>query len=711
MSPIVETATRVNLARMLAPATVAVVGANEQLGMSNNAVLPMLEAGRQVALVNPRRDTLYDRPVFPDLTAIGEPVDAVLSLVNADRSLDVVEEAAALGCGGVVVAAAGFLEAGEAGAELQRRLLDIAARTGIAVVGPNCAGFKNVPLGVNLFTGGRLDLPVSGVATIGGVGVVSQSGFLVRSALAAAKERALGVSIAVSSGNEAVCDLADHVAVLAADPHTSAICLVIETVRRPHEFFTAVACARAAGKPVIALKLGRSDRARHIMQSHTGAIADESWVYDLAFSEHGIIGARDIDDLLDRAQLFVQLPHERRRAIRRIGMITTSGGVAALATDLADDEGAPLPALPEIEEWVRERVPGDTVNPLDLTGFVMTKPELMEEVFETYAGVVDALVLGWWTGEGDEGWSSTLLGPFANVAARAGIPFVVTPVEATGVGAWTAGWRERGLVFARGVQSLYRAAEALSRFADAPVRRVRIEVAPAPSSPPPVVASVAGPMVRFADAMALLARAGIPTAPWVVLADGADGAEGADGSEGDFDVAALGERLVVKLADMPHRTELDAVRVGVSRAEVAGVVAELRAIALAHGVPGAVAVQQMVAGHGEAFGGLQCRTSLGPIVLFGLGGVLVELSRKVSGRFLPLDARDATALAEEVAGPAVIGHIRGQRPWPIAGVVQVLQGLDRLWREHGAWLDSVDINPMIVSDDGLVAVDALMIAR
>jgi acyl-CoA synthetase (NDP forming) len=242
--------TRANLARMLAPRTVAVVGANEQLGMSNNSVIPMIEAGRQVALVNPRRDTLYGQAVHADLAAavaaVGAPIDAVLALVNAERSLDVVEEAAALGCGGVVVAAAGFVEAGESGAGLQERLLDIAARTDIAVVGPNCAGFKNVPLGANLFTGGRLDLPVAGVDTSGGVSIVSQSGFLVRSAFAAAKERSLGVSVAVSSGNEAVCDLADHVAVLAADPSTSVICLVIETVRRPAEFFAAVVTARDA---------------------------------------------------------------------------------------------------------------------------------------------------------------------------------------------------------------------------------------------------------------------------------------------------------------------------------------------------------------------------------------------------------------------------------------------------------------------------------
>ena len=162
------------LARLLSPGSIAVVGASETLAMSNNAVRPMLEASRTVHLVNPNRDTVYGQPTFPSLTAIGEPVDAVLALVNAERSIAVVEEAGALGCGGVVVAAAGFGEAGGEGSGLQDKLTAAAVAGGVAVVGPNCSGFKNVPLGVNLFTGGRLDLPA------GGVSVVSQSGFLAR---------------------------------------------------------------------------------------------------------------------------------------------------------------------------------------------------------------------------------------------------------------------------------------------------------------------------------------------------------------------------------------------------------------------------------------------------------------------------------------------------------------------------------------------------
>ena len=372
------------LARLLSPASLAVVGANESLGMSNNAVLPMLEAGRTVHLVNPNRQELYGLPALPSLSALGAPVDAVLSLVNAERSVAVVEEAAALGCGGVVVAAAGFSEMGEAGSALQSRIQEVARGSGLAVIGPNCSGFKNVPLGVNLFTGGRIDPPS------GGVSIVSQSGFLMRSALAAAAQRRLGVAIAVSSGNEAVCDLADYVEALIEDPSTSVVCLVIETIRRPAAFFSAVARAHRAGMSVLALKLGRSDRSRQIVQSHTGSIAGDSWVYELAFAEHGIVSACDVDDLFDRAQLLAQLPVDRRSTIGRIAIITTSGGVAALATDLADSEGLELPTLEELAPWVRERVPGDTVNPLDLTGFVMTQPDVMRELFDRYAGAVDS---------------------------------------------------------------------------------------------------------------------------------------------------------------------------------------------------------------------------------------------------------------------------------------------------------------------------------
>jgi acyl-CoA synthetase (NDP forming) len=686
-----------NLARLLSPASIAVVGASENLGMSNNAVLPMLDRGREVHLVNPNRDTLYGQATHKGLTAIGQPVDAVLSLVSAERSIDVIAEAAALGCGGVVVAAGGFAELGEAGRTLQARLVE-AAGDELAIVGPNCSGFMNVSTGANLFTGGRIEL------RSGGVAVISQSGFLLRSCLAAGQQRQLAFGVAVSSGNEAVCGLADYVSHLADDPDTRVILLVIEKIRDAEPFFEAVGKAREAGKAVVALKLGRTERSRDIMRSHTGAIANESWVYDLVLRQAGVVTANDIDDLLDKAQLLAQLPPERWGGIRNVAVMASSGGVAGVAADAAVEEGVNLPPLEPLEAWVRERIPGEdgSLNPLDLTGFVMRDRDLLTEMFTGYAEAddVDALILCWWASEGDEGWAKTLLDPFADVAEKVGVPLIVSPVEATSIGGWTQQFRERGVSFSRGLRSTYRAIKALDAVVRAPTPVVRPAVVPDDELPPPLLGSDAGPIASFADSMRLLEAAGVPVAPYVVLVDGVDD---------DPAVAALGDRLVVKLADVPHRTELGAVRLGVAPAEVAGVVAELRSIASAHGVPATVAVQKMVAGHGEAFIGLQARTDLGPVLLLGRGGVLLEVAPRVEGRLLPLVDGAAASVVDEVA--ADVAGLRGQQAWPTDPLVAAVEAVGRLWQATGAWLGSADLNPLVVTADGVVAVDALLVAH
>jgi acetate---CoA ligase (ADP-forming) len=687
-----------NLVRALHPASVAVVGASEKLGMSNNAVLPMLDAGREVHLVNPNRDSVYGLPTVPNLTALGQPVDAVLSLVSAERSIDVVAEAAALGCGGVAVAAGGFAELGDEGRALQARLVEAAGA--MAVVGPNCSGYMNVALHANLFTGGRIDL------ASGGVAVVSQSGFLLRSTLAAGQQRQLGFGIAVSSGNEAVCELHDYVNVLADDADTRVVCLVIEKIRSADAFFAAIARARTAGKAVVALKLGRTERSRDIMRSHTGAIADESWVYDLVLREIGVITARDIDDLLDQAQLLAQVPAERWAPVGGVAVMASSGGVAGVAADAAVDEAITLPHLESIQDWVHERVPGEgSVNPLDLTGFVMRDRDLLLELFRGYASAdgVDALILCWWAAEGDEAWSRLLLEPFAEAAQEAAIPLIVSPVEATAIGSWTRALHEQGVAFSRGLRSTYRALAALDRVARAAPPRAASGLGSTPAasgSRPALLDTAAGPIVPFADAMAMLADAGIPVAPSVVLAAGVDSDPG---------IAGLGDQLVVKLADVPHRTELGAVRVGVAPGELPTVVRELRAVARAHGVPETVAVQEMVAGHGEAFLGLQGRTDLGPIVLLGLGGVLVELTGQVDGALLPLAEGAAARLVESVAGAEAFARLRGQTAWAPEPLVAALEAVGRLWDQHAGWLDSADLNPLVVTPSGVVAVDALLV--
>ncbi len=444
------------------------------------------------------------------------------------------------------------------------------------------------------------------------------------------------------------------------------------------------------------------------MRSHTGAIADESWVYDLVFRQAGVVTAGDVDDLLDRAQLLSQLHPAHWRPIRGVAVMASSGGVAGVAADQSLQEDVELPELAPLRAWVRQRIPGEdsSLNPLDLTGFVMRDRALLVEMFRGYAEAVgvDALVLCWWAGEGDEGWARTLLDPFAEVAAASGIPLVVTPVEATAIGAWTAKYRESGLTFCRGLRATFRAIRALSEVAaGAPSGRTEgPSAAPAavPFAAPRLVDSPAGRIVGFADSMAILRRVGVPVAPYLILPESV---------EPDADVARLGGRLVVKLADVPHRTELGAVRLGVTPADVAASVRELRLIAAAHSAPGTVVVQQMLHARGEAFIGIQGDTDFGPLVLFGRGGILLELAARVGGRLLPLGSGAARSLVAEIADQ--VGVLRGEPAWPLDQLEAALEGIASAWQETASWLRSADINPLIITDDGVVAVDALFVAR
>ena len=685
---------RSNLKRLLWPATVAVVGASENLGMSNNAVLSMLDAGIEPTLINPNRPSAYGRDTAPSLTALGEPFDAVLALVKAERSVDVVEEAAALGCGGVVMAAGGFGEMGEHGRDLEQRVRNIADASGLAVMGPNCSGFMNVTQGVGLFTGGRI------APKPGAVAVISQSGFLVRACLAAGRARQLGFTVAISSGNETVCGLEDYVDLLADDPETAVVCLVVEKIRRPREFVAAVEKAQSRGKAVLAVKLGRTAVGRKIMRSHTGAIADESWVYELAFRECGVLTARTIDEMMDKAQLLGQIPPSRWHSIGGVGVVTSSGGVAAIAADAAADHGIDLPAPAEAEDWLRQTIAGDgTSNPLDMTGFARDQ-SVREELFERFidAEAIGALVLCWWVGQGDEEWSRHHLEPFAAAASRRSKPLIVTPVEGSDIGEWTEKYRKQSVLFCRGIDSTFRALRAMDqvvRWTPA-VRTGDHGEAPRIPKPTRLVPTPAGPMVAFRDAMEMLRTVGLSVAPFVVVEAGHDCP----------DLTELGDQLAVKLADVPHRSDDDLVRLGLRPDEVPLAVAEIRARASKLGLPTDVVVQSFIAGIGEAFLGVTAATDFGPILLFGRGGVQVESERRVRGRLLPMSAESADELVSE-AGSI---KLRGDADWDAEQSATAVRCLATLWEAGSAWLSSADINPLVVTADGLIAVDALILA-
>jgi acyl-CoA synthetase (NDP forming) len=685
-----------SLARLLTPRSVAVVGASERRGMSNVALGHLLDAPVELHLVNPNAAEAYGRRTVGSLAEIGQSVDAVLALVGAGRTIELVEEANRLGCGGVVAIAAGFGESGVDGIGMEDRLR-LASGSEFAVIGPNCTGFANIAAGISLFTG-----TVTGVRP-GNISLVSSSGYLMRAAMVATRERNLGIRLAVSSGNETVTTFADYLRFLIEDPETSLICAVIEKIRDADAFFAVTASAKAAGKPIVMLKVGRSDRARDIVHSHTGALTSEGWLYDLAMREAGVIAATDLDDLIDRAAVLAQLPPQRWVPVRNVAVVTSSGGAAALVSDALDTGEVEIPELDGLRAAIDRFVPGaHVVNPLDLTGLAMADPGNIVGVLDTFlaSGDVDAVILCWWVGSDDQQRAELMLEPVRRTIG--GKPIVLASIESSAVGSWTTGRTEA--VFCRGIRSAVRGLSAMNECVVSSGGRGRVA---APSRrtqrPDAIVESEIGSIVAFEAAMDLLTEAGIAVAPWCMVAN-----------DGSFDRQALGtdvQRVVVKLADVAHRSELGAVRVGVEPDQVAVIAVELAAIARSNGLSERVVVQSMVAGDGEAFIGGRGATELGGVVVVGLGGVLVELTRRVVGRLTPVSDDGIDAILDELADAGVFRGLRGGRAWDRAALRVTLRSVADLVERSAGWLDSIDINPLICTTAGFVAVDALLSVR
>lgn len=695
--------------RTLDPGTIAVVGLRDGAAFVPYFA-PTLDSGAEIHFVNPKYDTVMGRPAVASLKDIAGPIDVVYCVTGAQVAVGVVEEAATLDVGGVVLVSSGYAEVDDAdGVDLQRRLAKAAHSSGMAVVGPNGLGYVNVPRHVSL------TIASDHKRRPGGVSVVSQSGAVLSGVAMAAWQRPqIGLNVIVSAGNEAVTDLADYVDYLADDPGTTAIGLVIEKIRRPEAFFAAARRAMAAGKPIVALKLARSSRTQEMAASHTGALTGDAWVYDVAFRQLGIGIARDPDELVDRLAVIDQLGAEFRTAVKNLAIITSTGGYASMAGDLAPGEGIEVPALDDLRPWIEGMIRGIHVpNPLDATPMGLAH---WTEILEKYAARpdVDALLYVHPLADEDGGeHTKVMIRQYAETAERAGKPFVISNCAGP-LGAWAQEMADASpaLAAANGPLAALRGLRTLGDFARwrpapdmappgrpaqeaivSPVTGASAPVVPRPG--PPAVAQPEGHMLPFAAGMKLLAAQGIPVAPYHLI-----------GGDAEISLPAFDGPYVVKLADVAHRTEHGAVELGVAAGSLAGAVARMRAIAVRDGLPPQVAVQPMLEARGEALLGVQ-RTELGPLVVFGLGGILVEVLNKAGGRMAPFARAEAEELIAEFADAKIMHGLRGQPAWDLDALAEILVAAGRLAAGAAGWLDSLDVNPLLVTEAGFVAVDVL----
>jgi acyl-CoA synthetase (NDP forming) len=695
------------LERVLKPKTVALVGLSDNQPFGE-WVSPTLDSSAEVFAVNPRYPSVLGLPTVPSLTAVGKPVDAVMSFMSAERTTELAEEAAGLGTGGLVLVAGGFAETSEVGEEMQARIRKAAISAGMAVIGPNGLGFVNVNHGISLTIAGRHK------RRPGGISIISHSGAMLSgAAMATWLYRGAGLNVIVSAGNEAVTDLADYVDYLTDDPETKAIGLVIEKIRRPDEFFTAARRATDAGKPVVALKLARNERSRRMAASHTAALTGDAWVYDVALEQAGVSLAYDPEELIDRLALIDQIPPSRWTPVRKLGVVMMTGGFASLSVDIGAVEGVGIPELESFRPWVEETLPGVTVpNPLDTTGLGgMLWPQIMDKYAQSEE--IDSLLVVHPLSDEDQSGGIRTVGELARAAGLVSKPAVVA--NCSGVpGDWADDYTADGTIaLGRGLRPTLRGLQTLGAFTaykqalDAgeiggagvwPAGAV--EPLPRPAAIP--VREPEGDMLPFADTMALLESAGIPVAPYVIVPPGATAPAGEIPFAGPY---------VVKLADVAHRTEHNAVRLNVTAEGIPAAIAELRAIAAADSLATPVAVQPMISFAGEALLGVQGESELGPMVVFGLGGIFAEALRKVGGLMAPFGLPEARALIEEFREVKVMHGFRGRPAWDLEGLAGMLVAAGRLAVGGREWIASLDINPLLYGPDGFHAVDALLLLR
>src|SRR5436190_1775831 len=350
------------LEKLLNPNSIAIVGASDKVGPGFNAWKALEHVGfrGKVHLVNPSKTELLGQKCHPDLAAIDGDIDAVFVAVKAESVLEVVRQAVAKRVGGMAILSSGFGDAGEAGLKLQNEFAGFAQKNGIAVCGPNCLGLLNFAGRTALF---GTSLPDA--VKRGGIAAIVQSGSIGIALLNSA--RGLGLSHLITSGNEAVSATADYLEALIDDPAVRTVIVFAEQIRKPQKFMAMARKAADAGKPVIVLKSGRSEKGKAAVMAHTGAVAGSVEACDAALAASGAIQVFTLDELLETAVLVTQI--KGRPTARSIGALSLSGGEIALALDAAEENGIAFAPLAGAEAKIRPLMPefSHLSNPLDLT--------------------------------------------------------------------------------------------------------------------------------------------------------------------------------------------------------------------------------------------------------------------------------------------------------------------------------------------------------
>ena len=651
---------------IFAPRSVAVIGASSDPKRIGGRPVDFLRRhGFQGTIlpINPKTSKVQGLTAYPSITEAPTAPDLAVIALPARLAVQAVEDCAARGVRGAVIFSSGFSEVNDEGAALQARMVDIARESGMRLVGPNCLGIANVRhnLYATFTPGVEKHLPKPG-----GVSIVSQSGAFGSYCMTLVRMRGLGVNLWATTGNSCDVDFADAVAYCAQDDETRVIMGYLEGATDRDRLVEALELARAREKPVVMMKVGRSAVGAEAAQSHTASLAGSDAVYDAAFRQYGVYRAHSVDEMFDVTYACAESASMMQGD--RLGLVTVSGGVGDVTAQL--------------------------VNQIDLL------ETNMDVLFGD--GEIDGAII----------FMSTVgLVADLNEAIRTGLERIrekypgrpmlfCSLTEPEG----RAAYEKSGFIVFEEPTRAVRAMAALRYFAKSFARAGEDD--PIPELPD--LSPLPDGMVNEIEAKALLAEAGIGIVREILAKTPEAAAEAAQ---------EMGFPIVLKIAspDILHKSDIGGVALNLrSVEEVRSAGARILELASEKApdarIDGLVVAEQAAPGL-EAILGVTQDPAFGPVVMFGLGGVLVEALGDVSFRVAPFGPAEARRMIDEIHGRKLLDAFRGAPERDIDALADALARLSAFAAHHGAALETIDVNPLIIgpSGQGAVAADGVII--
>ena len=704
-----------SLENVFNPRSVAVIGASEVPGKaSERRTRSLIEGGYKgdIYLINPKRSELFGRKAYPSITEVDKEVDLVMIVVAPRFLIPAVADSVKMGAKGIIIITAGLGETGEEGKRIEAEILEQAARTGTYVIGPNCSGMFSASADMNFL----------GVPHIekGPISVLAQSGNVIDSLTHYARMKKVGFSKIISVGNAIGVNFHEYIDYLKDDPDTTVIMTYLEGISDGNNLVRVVR-ETVKKKPVIALKVGRSGAGARAAASHTGSLAGDDVIVDAAFRQAGIVRVSNVDELFDMADVFASCPLPKGN---RVAILSEGGGDNSIAADNAEKYGMEVPVLSKetqerMKPFLLEGMPAS--NPIDYGGTAEENPHMITECVKVCMedDQVDGISITGFFG----GFKDIIAPHVAELEEQASqdmvdlvkkykkplfvhTSFARDPIKSLDI------FKTAGVPAIESSERTAQCLSALMRFSINQKKISQMHIPTGEATERPTVKKLFAKVkdekrynLLETESRDVLTEYGIPLPEAVLASNAKEAVEAAN---------KIGYPLAMKVVspDIIHKSDAGGIKLGVQDEEgieraFEEIVQNAERVTTKERILGTL-ISPMAARGQECIIGMIQDRQFGPVIMFGLGGIFVEILKDVSFRVAPLAQEDIDEMVKEIKGYKILTGIRGQKPKDIEAIKDILAKLSEIAIDNPE-IKEIDLNPVIVHEKGAWIVDSRVI--